>query len=92
MISMPIEKFTLIGATTRYGLLTPPMGGVAFVLSSVTGIPVERVFRGAAFYLPAMLLVLLLITYVPAVTLWLILSSLRKVIVVPGRLVNFVVR
>src|SRR5687767_2117305 len=25
MISMPIEKFTLIGATTRYGLLTPPM-------------------------------------------------------------------
>jgi TRAP-type C4-dicarboxylate transport system permease large subunit len=41
------------------------------VLSSVTNLPVERVFRGAAFYLPAMLLVLMLITYVPAVTLWL---------------------
>ena len=53
------------------GLLTPPMGGVVFVLSSVTGIPVERVFRGAAFYLPAMIIVLLLITYVPALTLWL---------------------
>jgi C4-dicarboxylate transporter DctM subunit len=37
----------------------------------VTGIPVEKVFRGAAFYLPAMLIVLLLITYVPALTLWL---------------------
>jgi TRAP-type C4-dicarboxylate transport system permease large subunit len=37
----------------------------------VTDIPLERVFRGAAFYLPAMLLVLLLITYVPALTLWL---------------------
>jgi Holliday junction DNA helicase RuvB len=24
-ITMPIERFTLIGATTRYGLLTPPM-------------------------------------------------------------------
>src|SRR4026209_2349528 len=24
-ISMPVERFTLIGATTRYGLLTPPM-------------------------------------------------------------------
>ena len=24
-ITMPIEKFTLIGATTRYGMLTPPM-------------------------------------------------------------------
>jgi holliday junction DNA helicase RuvB len=25
MISMPVEKFTLVGATTRFGLLTPPM-------------------------------------------------------------------
>jgi len=24
-ITMPIERFTLVGATTRYGLLTPPM-------------------------------------------------------------------
>jgi TRAP-type C4-dicarboxylate transport system permease large subunit len=47
------------------------MGGVIFVLSSVTDIPLERVFRGAAFYLPAMIVVLLLITYVPAITLWL---------------------
>jgi TRAP-type C4-dicarboxylate transport system permease large subunit len=53
------------------GLLTPPMGGVAFVLSSVTGIPVERVFRGARSTCPPCCFVLLLITYVPAVTLWL---------------------
>src|SRR5688500_7822049 len=25
MISMPVEPFTLVGATTRFGLLTPPM-------------------------------------------------------------------
>jgi Holliday junction DNA helicase RuvB len=25
MITMPIERFTLVGATTRFGLLTPPM-------------------------------------------------------------------
>jgi holliday junction DNA helicase RuvB len=24
-INMPIERFTLVGATTRFGLLTPPM-------------------------------------------------------------------
>jgi TRAP-type C4-dicarboxylate transport system permease large subunit len=47
------------------------MGGVAFVLSSVTGVPIERVFRGAAYFLPAMIAVLLLITYLPALTLWL---------------------
>jgi tripartite ATP-independent transporter DctM subunit len=67
----PIQLGSIIIFNLMIGLLTPPMGGVAFVLSSVTGIPVERVFRGAAFYLPAMLFVLLLITYVPAVTLWL---------------------
>jgi tripartite ATP-independent transporter DctM subunit len=67
----PLQLGSIIIFNLMIGLLTPPMGGVAFVLSSVTGIPVERVFRGAAIYLPAMILVLLLISYVPAVTLWL---------------------
>jgi TRAP-type C4-dicarboxylate transport system permease large subunit len=47
------------------------MGGVAFVLSSVTAIPVDRVFRGALIYMPALVLVLLAISYIPALTLWL---------------------
>ncbi len=67
----PIQFGSIIIFNLMIGLITPPMGGVAFVLSSVTGIPVERVFRGAAFYLPAMIIVLLLITYIPALTLWL---------------------
>jgi TRAP-type C4-dicarboxylate transport system permease large subunit len=66
-----VQLGSIIIFNLMIGLLTPPMGGVVFVLSSVTGIPVERVFRGAAFYLPAMILVLLLITYVPALTTWL---------------------
>ncbi|HET9877684.1 MAG TPA: TRAP transporter large permease [Candidatus Limnocylindria bacterium] len=67
----PLHLGSIIIFNLMIGLMTPPMGGVVFVLSSVTGIPVERVFRGAAFYLPAMLIVLLLITYIPALTLWL---------------------
>ena len=67
----PIQLGSIIIFNLMIGLITPPMGGVAFVMSSVTGIPLERVFNGAAFYLPAMLVVLLLITYVPALTLWL---------------------
>jgi TRAP-type C4-dicarboxylate transport system permease large subunit len=47
------------------------MGGVCFVLSSVTGIPVERVFKGALIYMPALLVVLAIVSYVPAITLWL---------------------
>jgi len=67
----PVQLGSIIIFNLMIGLLTPPMGGVAFVLSSVTGIPVERVFRGAAFYLPALIIILLLITYIPAITLWL---------------------
>jgi tripartite ATP-independent transporter DctM subunit len=67
----PLQLGSLLIFNLMIGLMTPPMGGVVFVLSSVTGIPLERVFRGAAFYLPAMVVVLLLITYVPAITLWL---------------------
>lgn len=67
----PVHLGSVIIFNLMIGLLTPPMGGVVFVLSSVTGLPVERVFRGAAFFLPAMIVVLLLITYIPALTLWL---------------------
>jgi len=67
----PLQLGSIVIFNLMIGLMTPPMGGVIFVLSSVTGIPIERVFKGAAFYLPAMIIVLLLITYVPAITLWL---------------------
>lgn len=67
----PLQLGSIVIFNLMIGLMTPPMGGVIFVLSSVTDIPIERVFRGAAIYLPAMLIVLLLITYIPAITLWL---------------------
>ena len=67
----PLQFGSIVIFNLMIGLLTPPMGGVAFVLSSVTGIPVERVFKGVAYYIPALLVALALITYVPALTLWL---------------------
>jgi tripartite ATP-independent transporter DctM subunit len=67
----PLQLGSIVIFNLMIGLMTPPMGGVIFVLSSVTDIPIERVFKGAAFYIPAMLVVLMLITYVPAITLWL---------------------
>ena len=53
------------------GLLTPPVGLVLFVLSSVTQIPVTRVIRGVLPFFVPMLLVLLLITFLPALSTWL---------------------
>jgi tripartite ATP-independent transporter DctM subunit len=67
----PLQFGSIIIFNLMIGLLTPPMGGVCFVLSSVTSIPVHRVFRGAMIYMPALLVVLLLISYIPGLTLWL---------------------
>jgi tripartite ATP-independent transporter DctM subunit len=67
----PLQFGSIIIFNLMIGLITPPMGGVAFVLSSVTRIPVHRVFKGAAIYMPALLLVLIAISYIPALTLWL---------------------
>jgi TRAP-type C4-dicarboxylate transport system permease large subunit len=53
------------------GLLTPPMGGVLYVLSSVTGISVTDVFRGVAPFLIPLLVVLAIVTFVPDLVLWL---------------------
>ncbi|WP_114856209.1 TRAP transporter large permease [Brachybacterium sp. YJGR34] len=50
------------------GLLTPPVGLVLFVLSSVTKVPVTRVIRGVLPFFGPMLAVLALITFVPALS------------------------
>jgi holliday junction DNA helicase RuvB len=42
MISMPVERFTLIGATTRYGLLTPPMRARFGIVQRLHYYPVEH--------------------------------------------------
>ena len=53
------------------GLLTPPVGLVLYVLSSVTGSSVQSVTRGTLPFLIPLLITLLLITFVPAFSLWL---------------------
>lgn len=53
------------------GLLTPPVGLVLYVLSSVTGASVQQVIRGTIPFLIPLLITLLLITFIPAFSLWL---------------------
>jgi Holliday junction DNA helicase RuvB len=43
MISMPIERFTLVGATTRFGLLTPPMRARFGIVQRLDYYPVEQI-------------------------------------------------
>lgn len=67
----PIHFGLFTCLTLALGLITPPVGLCLFVSSSIAGVPVQRVFKAAIPYLVAMLMVLLLVTFVPQIYLWL---------------------
>jgi C4-dicarboxylate transporter DctM subunit len=52
------------------GMLTPPIGLNLMVLSAISGVEVMRIFRAAVPYIWALLTVLILITYVPWLTMF----------------------
>jgi tripartite ATP-independent transporter DctM subunit len=53
------------------GLLTPPVGSVLYITSSVTGRPVDVVFRGIAPFLIPLVAVLVVVTAFPGLVMWL---------------------
>lgn len=57
--------------TLALGLVTPPVGLCLFVASGIAGVPVQRVFLAAVPHLVAMVMILLLVTFVPQIYLWL---------------------
>lgn len=67
----PVHFGVIVVLNLMIGLLTPPIGGVLFVLSSVTRMSVNEVFRGVAPFLIPLTVVLLIVTFVPDLVLWL---------------------
>lgn len=63
----PVHFGVIMILNLMIGLLTPPVGSVLFVMSSVLRTPVEQVFKGIAPFLIPMLLVLLLLTFFPGI-------------------------
>lgn len=53
------------------GLTTPPVGVCLFVASDIGKVPLTESIKGLAPFFIWMMIVLLLVTYVPAITLWL---------------------
>lgn len=53
------------------GLVTPPVGSVLFVGAAVGGVPVEKTIKTIWPFYGALVAALLVITYVPALSLWL---------------------
>lgn len=67
----PLHVAMIVIFNLMLGLLTPPVGLVLFVLSSVTNISVTKVIRGVAPFYGALLAVLALITFFPFFSTWL---------------------
>ena len=53
------------------GLLTPPVGAVLFIGSAVARRPMEKVVKATLPFYICMLIALLLISFIPAISLWL---------------------
>ena len=67
----PVHFAIIFTHNMEIGLIHPPVGLNLFVLSSIAAAPVGEVIRGVLPFLLLLLAVLGVITYVPALTLWL---------------------
>ncbi|HEX2546349.1 MAG TPA: TRAP transporter large permease [Ramlibacter sp.] len=67
----PVHFGMIMMVNLGIGLLTPPVGAVLFVGSAVAKLKIEVVVRALYPFFGALLLVLALVTYVPALSLWL---------------------
>jgi C4-dicarboxylate transporter DctM subunit len=67
----PVHFGIIFTHNMEVGLVHPPVGLNLYVLSTISDAPIGEVIRGILPFLVILLLVLGLITYWPALTLWL---------------------
>ncbi|SNR97102.1 TRAP transporter large permease subunit, partial [Pseudomonas segetis] len=65
----PIHLGIIMVVNMEIGLITPPVGLNLFVTSAVTGMPLTQVIRAAWPWLMLLLGFLMVITYIPAVSM-----------------------
>ncbi|GAB4394136.1 MAG: TRAP transporter large permease [Kiloniellaceae bacterium] len=67
----PVHFGVVMVLNLMIGLLTPPVGMVIYVLSRVSGVPFERCVSATAPFLIPLVAVLLLVTFVPQLSMFL---------------------
>lgn len=65
----PIQFGAILMLNCGIGLLTPPVGGVLFIGSGVSGIKIERIVKEMLPFYFVMFCVLMCITFIPAITM-----------------------
>ena len=67
----PIQFGIIVVLNCGIGLLTPPVGAVLFIGSAVGKVSMERLVKATLPFYICMVITLLLITFVPEISLWL---------------------
>ncbi|MDI6835802.1 MAG: TRAP transporter large permease [Rhizobiaceae bacterium] len=67
----PVHMGLIFTLNLMIGLLTPPVGMVLFVLSRISKLSIERTSMAILPWTIPLVVALLLITFIPAITLWL---------------------
>nr|WP_268873093.1 TRAP transporter large permease [Halalkalibacter krulwichiae] len=68
----PVHFGIIMVFNLAIGFITPPVGVNLFVAAGVTKTPIETVISRIGPFLLAMIVVLMLITYIPEISLWLV--------------------
>ena len=67
----PIQFGIMMVLNCGIGLLTPPVGAVLFIGSAVAKRPMEKIVKATLPFYICMIIALLLISFIPAISLWL---------------------
>jgi tripartite ATP-independent transporter DctM subunit len=67
----PVHFGMIMMVNLGIGLITPPVGAVLFVGSAVAKVKIEQVVTAMKPFFVILLMVLMLVTYVPQISLWL---------------------
>lgn len=67
----PLHFGVILTFNLLVGIITPPIGIGLFAVCAVAQLPLGPVIRASMFFLPTLLIALMLITYVPALSTWL---------------------
>jgi tripartite ATP-independent transporter DctM subunit len=67
----PLQFGVVLTLNLSIGILTPPVGLGLYTLCAMTGMKLETSIRETAVFLPTLAVCLVLITYIPAFSLWL---------------------
>ena len=67
----PVHLGVIMTVNMEIGMVTPPVGLNLFVTSGITGMSVMQTVRAALPWLSVLLVFLIIVTYVPAITMFL---------------------